>query len=444
MSIPPTIYALSTAPGRAGIAVIRVSGAAAGHALTRLAGRLPAARRASLRALIHPVTGEALDQAVVLWFPAPASFTGEDVAELHVHGGRAVIEAVLAALAAVDGLRLAEPGEFTRRAFDHDKLDLTEVEGLADLIDAETEGQRRQALRQASGALRALYDNWRSELIGLLARIEAELDFSDEADVPEAIARNARPAAEQLRAEIAAHLSDAHRGEILRDGFRVVLAGPPNVGKSSLLNALARRDAAIVSDEPGTTRDVIEVRLDLGGLPVMISDTAGLREAAGPVEQEGMRRTRAEAGRADLLLWLIDASAPVSVAAAAPDFETVETLTVYTKRDLAEAAVTGTADAVAVSAKTGAGLSQLTEAILERARASLGEADTPAPTRPRHRQLLTRAADSLSAFLEGDASALELRAEDLREAAAALGRLTGRIGVEDILDEIFSSFCIGK
>ncbi len=276
-----TIFALSSGQGRAGVAVVRVSGPGTAAAVTAIAGGLPAPRRASLRRLRAPETGETLDRALVLWLPGPTSFTGDDMAEFHVHGGRAVLAGLLEALGRLPGFRPATPGEFTRRAFEAGKLDLTEAEGLADLIDAETEAQRRQALRQASGAARLLYDGWRSDIIRAMAAIETALDFSDEADVPEAAHAAALPVAEALETAISRHLADGRRGEILRDGLHVVIAGPPNAGKSSLLNALAGRDAAIVSHEPGTTRDVIDVRLDLGGYPLILSDTAGIREAPG-------------------------------------------------------------------------------------------------------------------------------------------------------------------
>ena len=274
-----------------------------------MAGGIPEPRHAVLRTLRHPHSGHRLDQALVLYFKSPASETGEDLAELQTHGGRAVLAAVLDALAAISGCRLAEPGEFVRRAFTNGKLDLTQAEGLADLIDAETEGQRRQALAQASGALARLYEGWRAEIIAASALVEAAIDFSDEADVSERAVEQAEVKASSLLKQLSSHLADGHRGEILRDGFRIVLAGPPNVGKSSLLNALAKREAAIVSAEAGTTRDVIEVRLDLGGLPAVISDTAGIREATSSIEAEGIRRTLAQTRSADLVLWLIDVTA---------------------------------------------------------------------------------------------------------------------------------------
>ena len=316
MAQPATIYALSSGHGRAGVAVIRVSGPAAGRALERLAGALPKPRYAALRTLRSPA-GEVLDGALVLWLPGPRSETGEDMAELHVHGGRAVIAGVLEALGAVDGCRPAEAGEFARRSFENGKIDLTAAEALADLVDADTAAQRRQALRQAGGALARLYDGWRAALIEAQALTEAAIDFADEGDVGEKAAAGAREAVARLLPRLRAHLDDGRRGEILREGFRVAIAGPPNAGKSSLLNALARREAAIVSEEAGTTRDIIEVTLDLGGVPVILSDTAGIRAAEGRVEREGIRRAVAHARAADLVVWLTDAASPDSAAAAA-------------------------------------------------------------------------------------------------------------------------------
>lgn len=448
MSDRSTIFALSSGQGAAGVAVIRISGELAFAAAAALAGPMPRRRAMRLRAIYGP--GGPIDQALVLTFPSPASFTGEDVVELHVHGGRAVVAAVLEALARQPGLRPAEPGEFTRRAFEHGRIDLTEAEGLADLVAAETEAQRRQALAQTSGALRHLYDGWRSEIIKALALIEAELDFSDEADVPESAGAGAWSVIEQLAARIRDHLDDGHRGEILRDGFRVVIAGPPNAGKSSLMNALARREVAIVSEEAGTTRDVITVRLDLGGYPVVVSDTAGIREAPGAIEREGVRRALAEAGSADLVLWLIDPLAPLTnppseVAAVGGKARIVRVLS---KSDLAIAP--NTAEAVssevdlAVSAKTGSGLPELIRAVMDAAAQRIGDVEAGAITRARHRTGLEATVAALGDALAADRSRPELAAEDLRRAAHALGRITGRVDVEDVLDAIFAGFCIGK
>jgi tRNA modification GTPase len=422
--------------------MIRISGPQAGHVLRRMTGGVPEPRVARLSIIRNPENGEMLDRGLILFFQGPRSFTGEDMAELHVHGGRAVLEGVLAALGAFPEMRLAEPGEFARRAFENGKLDLTAAEGLADLIDAETEAQRRQALRQADGALRALYEGWRTRLIAASAALEAALDFSDEGDVPETIASAAQPAVKMLVAEMAAHLADARGGEILRDGFRVVIAGPPNAGKSSLMNALARRDAAIVSAEAGTTRDVIEVRLNLGGYPVILMDTAGIREAAGEIEQEGIRRALSRMREADLVLWLEDLTGVPSFMAAVGGENAPETLRVANKIDIASRAVPD--GAIAISARTGEGVDRLLTELLRRVRGQIGATEGAAITRARHRQELQRAQAWLRAFLQNPGGELELRAEDLRCAATALGRLTGRVHVEDILDKIFADFCIGK
>jgi tRNA modification GTPase len=441
-----TIFALSSAPGRAGVAVIRVAGPVAGLVLDRMASPRPPPRVASPRHLGHPRTGERLDHALVIWFPAPHSFTGDDTAELHVHGGRAVVHAVLAALADVPGCRLAQPGEFARRAFHNGKIDLTEAEGLADLIDAETEAQRRQALRQADGALSTLYEGWRRTLLEATALVEAAIDFADEGDVGERTFQQAAGVVRDLERAIRRHLDDGHRGEILRGGFQVVLAGPPNVGKSSLLNALARRDAAIVSEEAGTTRDVIEVRLDLDGLPIVVSDTAGLRAAQGMVEQEGIRRTLERGRSADLILWLMDATAPMAELPSELATRADDTLWVANKMDLRPEVVPvlPSDGMVAISAKTGRGIDELTKRVASIARERLGADEHPALTQIRHRSNLESCRDCLLAFLRGGEQQLELRAEDLRQAANALGRLTGKVDPEEVLEQIFKRFCIGK
>jgi tRNA modification GTPase len=443
MSPRDTIYALSSGHGRAGVAVIRVSGPGAGTVLDRMAGGRPSPRTAALRRVRDPLSGELLDGGLVLWFPAPNSETGEDMAELQVHGGRAVVAGVLASAGRIPGCRLAEPGEFARRAFENGKLDLTGVEGLADLIDAETAAQRRQALRQADGALASLYGGWRKRLIEAMALLEAAIDFSDEGDVARDAEAMSRAEVGTLRDAIARHLDDGHRGELVRDGFQVVLAGAPNAGKSSLLNALARRDVAIVSEEAGTTRDIIEVKLDLEGLPIVVSDTAGIREASGKVEQEGIRRALQRARQADLVVWLVDATGGESMPA--DPTIAVAKLVVLSKADLVDSTRRPKfPGAIAVSAKTGQGIDELTRQLTAAARARIGEAEAPVLTQARHRQHLEQCLASLRAALDQPAGATELGAEDLRRAADALGRLTGAVDVEDVLDQIFGRFCIGK
>ncbi|MBX6742096.1 MAG: tRNA uridine-5-carboxymethylaminomethyl(34) synthesis GTPase MnmE [Acetobacteraceae bacterium] len=436
---PDVIFALASGAGRAAVAVLRLSGPGVAEVVTALAGGLPAPRMASLRRLRHPGSGEVLDRALVLWFPGPRSYTGEDSAELHLHGGPAVIAGVAEALVAA-GARPAEPGEFTRRAFLNGKLDLTAAEGIADLIAAETAAQRRQALRQAEGALAVLYDGWAARLTRLLAQQEAFIEFEDE-DLPEGLDDAVGAAAAALRAEIEAHLADHGRGERLREGLLVAIVGAPNAGKSSLLNALVGREAAIVSARAGTTRDVVEARLDLGGVPVTLADTAGLREAADEIEAEGVRRARRRAEEADLIL-------AVFAADAAPDAETLAlvrsgVLVVANKTDLAPApAEIGGVAPVAISARTGEGLAALKAALSDMAAARAGLTAEAPLTRPRHRAALQETVGWLAELPE--AALPELRAEALRAALRALGRITGRVGVEAVLDRIFGEFCIGK
>ena len=449
-----TIYALSTAPGRGGIAVIRISGRLARNALDELChGRFPASRVASFRRLRHPHTGEVLDEAVVLWLPGPANFTGEDMVELHVHGGRAVVAGVLEALASF-GLRLAEPGEFTRRAFGNGKIDLTEAEGLADLINAETAFQRRQALAQHCGALRGHYEHWRAALLRAMAYVEASLDFSDEGDIAASAFNEAIPEVKSLVSELDRALADGRRGEIVREGIQVAIVGAPNVGKSSLLNALAGREAAIVFHEPGTTRDVIEVALDLDGFPFVMRDTAGLRETKSPVEQEGIRRALASAEDADVVLVMYDATTPLASGEGATAFlhegfasKATKTITVINKIDVAQPDLSRwPQETLLVSVKTGRGLDALRTALVRFAEESFGGSETPLITRVRHRQEIEHARGALNQFLgsaEGGEHP-EIAAEHLRAAADALGRLTGRLDVEDVLGQIFSEFCIGK
>jgi tRNA modification GTPase len=449
-----TIFALSTAPGRAGIGIVRLSGPAAGAALEALAGApRPAPRVAQLRRLVDPESQVELDRALVLWFAGPASFTGEDLVELHLHGGRAVAAAVIDTLSRRPGLRPAEPGEFTRRAFDNGKLDLSEVEGLADLIDAETDAQRRQALRQMTGGLSRLTEGWRARLLTGLAHLEAAIDFPED-DLPGGLMDDARTVAAELSGEIGRHLADQGRGERLREGLQIAIVGPPNSGKSSLLNALAKRDVAIVSELAGTTRDVIEVHLDLGGYPVTLADTAGLRtlgEVDGDaIEQEGMRRARGRAAEADLKLAVFDVTAWPCLDPEALAMVDQDTLAVLNKIDLRPGSLDEPGPAAlrdrpsfAISARSGEGLDRLLKEIERRVVDSLGiTGAAPAVTRARHRKAL----EGCRAALERVAGAElpELAAEDLRLASRALGRITGRIDVEDVLDVVFRGFCIGK
>ena len=441
-----TIFAPATAVGKAGVAVIRISGRHAGDAVRALCGQLPRARMATRADLRDPATGERLDDGLVLWFPAPKSFTGEDVAELHVHGARAVIADILGVLAVQPGLRLARPGEFARRAFDAGKLDLAQVEALADLIAAETRAQARQALQQLGGALGAAVEALRTRILRLRAQAEAEIDFPDESDVPGGLIAAMAPELAALDSDIGALIGQATRGERLRNGYTVALLGPPNAGKSSLLNRLARREAAIVSSMAGTTRDAIEVHLDLGGWPVTLIDTAGLRALAETddgdpqraIEREGIRRTQLLAKAADLRVLVLDATAP-AIDDTLADYA-AEALVVHNKIDLSAAG----AGALGVSAATGEGLAGLETLLAQKAAAALGEEDGQASivTRARHREALEDVRTALQAARAQ--SAAELIAEDLRRAADALGRIVGRTGVEDVLDLLFAEFCIGK
>jgi tRNA modification GTPase len=482
-SIRETIFALSSGRPPAAIAVVRVSGARAGAALKALIGKIPDPRKAALAQVRGP-GGDVIDQALVLWFPAPHSETGEDVAELQLHGGRAVIAAVLSALARIEGLRPAEAGEFTRRAFENGKLDLTAVEGLADLVMAETEGQRRQAFRQMTGALGKRAESWRSQLIQALALVEARIDFSDEADVPQDLVTPALQIARVLESEITAVLADGGRGERLREGLVVAIAGPPNAGKSTVLNRIARREAAIVSPYAGTTRDVIEVHLDLAGLPLTLLDTAGIRDTDDPVEREGVVRARARAASADLVLWVMDVSDstrpdPVEAGRSSPPTwlirNKIDTLQKDTRKsesfyqnngtnelnsDLSKALknidnkkLTGKSElefnkneyVFNVSAATGEGFDKLLSALERQTEEYLAGSESALVTRERHRRALENAVSALRRSLARDLAGHEdLLAEELRIAARSLGSLVGRVDVEDVLDAIFRDFCIGK
>ena len=455
-----TIFALSSGRPPAAIAVIRISGPRAGVALEALIGRVPQPRHATWARVRDPATGDVIDEGLALWFPAPRSETGEDIAELQIHGGRAVIAATLAALGRLEGFRHAEAGEFTRRAFENGRMDLTAVEGLADVVAAETEAQRRQALRQMQGHLAGQADRWRERLIEARALLEAGIDFADEGDVPANLARQAleiiRPVAEEIGQAGRGH------GERIRDGLQVAIAGPPNVGKSTLLNRIARRDVAIVSPYAGTTRDVIEVHLDLAGYPITLRDTAGIRETSDPVELEGVRRARQSAQAADLMLWMFDVR-EIDCDTVTKVTEQAEALQqrvwfVLNKIDLLETQAPSRTESafgghpharvVPISAATGDGIDNLIVSIGQFAeRFFWGEPGLV--TRERHRQMLQAAFGALAGALAmdqayGSEGREELLAEQIRMATRALERLTGRVDVEDVLDVIFRDFCIGK
>jgi tRNA modification GTPase len=434
-----TIFALSSGRPPSAIALVRMSGPQAGAALTALAGKIPPPRIAT-RTLLHDAHQQPIDDAIIVWFPAPGSATGEDVAEFHVHGSRAVLATLFASMSAIDNVRPAEAGEFTRRAFENGKLDLTEAEGLDDLIHADTERQRRQALRQLQGLLGDRVRNWRARIIEASALVETGIDFSDEGDVPGELMAPAFQKIKALLAEIGEVLAAQGRGERLRDGLVVAIAGPPNVGKSTLMNQLARREVAIVSPHAGTTRDIIEAQLDLNGYPVTVIDTAGIRETSDPVEQEGVRRARTRAAQADLVLWLTDGGSPESRSEGhAPvwlvrnkiDLDSVHMRARQSDRPRFQ-----------ISAARGDGVAELVDAMVVFAQDFFGAGESGLISRERQRKLLEDCATSLRRGLE--AKGEELVAEELRRAALSLGRLLGRVDVEDILDVIFREFCIGK
>ena len=448
-----TIFALSSGRPPAAIAVVRISGPRARVALEQLVGRVPQPRRASLARVRDPATGGVIDEGLALWFPGPNSETGEDIAELQVHGGRAVIAAVLAALAKLAGLRHAEAGEFTRRAFENGRMDLTAVEGLADLVAAETEAQRRQAYQQLRGLLGERAETWRQRLIEALALVEAGIDFSDEDDVPKDMMARALELISPLAEEISK--AGAGQGERLREGLRVAIAGPPNAGKSTLFNRLARREAAIVSPFPGTTRDVLELHLDLGGYPVTVLDTAGIRETNDPVEREGVRRASEQAASANLVLWVVDGTVIESRALQRPLIQAPSESTAWlavNKMDLVaeedrrriESGFNKEEIVNLVSSTTGAGVDELVNALARFA----GCFFTPEPalvTRERQRAHLKETVLALEGAQRAARDGREeIMAEQLRLATRALGKLLGRVDVEDVLDVIFRDFCIGK
>jgi tRNA modification GTPase len=439
------IFALATAPGRAAVAVMRVSGPDLSPVVAALVPRPLRPREAALRA-VRGVDGHVIDRALVLWFPGPRSFTGEDVLELHLHGGAAVVEAASEALRVL-GVRPAEPGEFTRRAFEAGRLDLSEAEAVADLVEAETQAQRRQALEQLGGALARRAEAWRGALLEALAFLEAQVDFPDE-EVPEAVAAAAEAPLRGLIADLDAALQD-RRGERVRQGLRIALIGAPNAGKSSLFNALIGRDAAIVTPIAGTTRDVIEASAVIGGYKVTFGDTAGLRSTDDVVEAEGVRRAKAWAEAADLRLWLVDPSAAVGQDAAAGlvrpgDFRLMTKADLWTRQDVTPSAGRVDEDAIPVSVTAAGGLDRLRLRLNRWVTEAMAGADFPAVTQLRHREVLTEARAHLARALDGLRHGAELAAEDVRLAARALERLTGRVNPDDVLDRVFASFCIGK
>lgn len=432
-----TIFALATPPGRGAIAILRLSGPGTHDALTALGAGGLKARYAALRNLAHD--GRPIDQALVLHFPAPNSYTGEDCAELHLHGGRAVVEAASHALIAL-GLRPADPGEFTRRAFENGRMDLAQAEAVADLIDAETVAQASQALGQLDGALSQTYAGFRRDLLMALALVEAEIDFPDE-EVPDNLARTAGPVLDRLITDLKAALADARRGERVREGYRIVLIGEANAGKSSLFNALVAREAAIVTPIAGTTRDVLDADLIIGGYAVTLSDTAGLRDSTDTVEAEGVRRARARAEAADLRLWV---RGPEDAEGNAAGLVRPGDLLVLTKADLGAGPTVPGFETVTLSTATSQGLGDLLDWISARLARDLSGSDFPAVTRERHRRRLVEALGAVEAGRSALEVSPEMAGDDLRRAAEALARVTGSIGVEDILGEVFSTFCIGK
>jgi tRNA modification GTPase len=444
-----TIFALSSGRPPSAIAIVRLSGPQASAALSNLAGKMPKPRSA-MRVWLRDLSGQPIDDAVVLWFPGPGSATGEDVAEFHVHGGRAILAALFAVLSTFENVRPAEPGEFTRRAFENGKLDLTAAEALDDLIHADTDRQRRQALRQLKGLLGEKAVDWRARIIDASALIEAGIDFSDEGDVPVELIAPALAKITSLLGEIEETLAAQRRSERLREGLVVAISGPPNVGKSTLINLLARREVAIVSPHAGTTRDIIEVQLDLDGYPVTVIDTAGIRETDDPVEQEGVRRARMRAADADLVLWMTDARQAQHGIDARVSAKNAPVWLVRNKIDLGEDYGAGSFPATAggivfgISASRGDGVGDLIAALVDFAKDYLGSGEGGLIGRERQRKLLEQTASSLERSIAVLEQGEELAAEELRAASNSLGRLVGRVNVEDILDAIFRDFCIGK
>ena len=430
-----TIVALSSGNLPSGVAVVRISGSACEALAKSLIGSLPIPRQAALKSVYDPYNKEELDRGLVLWFPGPHSFTGEDCIELHLHGGRAVVNAVLGVLCSFKDVRLAEAGEFSRRAFENGKLDLTEIEGIADLVSSETEAQRKQALAQSRGDSRETYEGWRKRLIHMRALIEAELDFSEEEDIPEEISQEGFLQVLALKSEISDHLADNRAGEIIRDGFKIALMGKPNAGKSSLLNALAKRDVAIVTSEAGTTRDVLDVHLDIDGYAVTISDTAGLRKADNIIEIEGIRRAELQGSEADLVIWLHDISDVNTI----PNLDYSDVIYVTSKDDKCSIK-----QGISISVTLDTGLGLLLNEIKCRIKLKLDNYETGLISRLRYRMALEECVSHLTSVTDNNISDIELKAETLRHASDCIGRITGKIDVEDLLDVIFSEFCVGK
>ncbi len=443
MTASDTIYAVSSGIGRCAVAILRLSGSQTSALVASIAGSLPPPRRLSLRTLKNSVTGELLDQAMVVWLPGPASFTGEDCAEFHLHGSPAIVSAVMELLAKWPGVRPAEPGEFTRRAFINDKMDLVEIEGLADLLEARTAAQRRQAFRQMSGQASSVFEAWRHQLLEVRAGIEAVVDFGEEPGVAETAAPHIDRSIRCLLQDIRGEVSRSAGSELVRDGFRVVLAGHPNTGKSSLLNALARREAAIVSDMPGTTRDAIDVTLDLNGVPVIVTDTAGIRGDVGDaVEVEGIRRSRQHISDADLVVWVWSADVPGSDV---PDSSIQPGLFVQNKSDLSEkSGLTRNDHAIMTSCRTREGLAELVSGVSRLLKNRYGDVESALFVSNRQKLAAERSIRFLNEAIEVRSDQLELKAENIRRATDEIARLTGKVDVEEWLGAIFSRFCIGK
>ncbi len=436
-----TVFAVASGKGIAGVCVVRISGPGCEYVLRVLCGRIPPARVASLMKLRRRNTGEIIDHALVIWFPAPASFTGEDVVELHVHGGPAVIRLLLQELAAFDGLGAASPGIFTRRAFLNGKMDLTQIEGLADLLHAETEFQRQQAQRQFSGIAGKQFQKWRRQLKESMAYYEALIDFADE-DLGDDLLAGVNAKIEELKKEMSGYLEAAKYGERLRGGYQVVLAGEVNVGKSTLLNSLAQRDVAIVSDEPGTTRDIIEVHLDLEGMPVIVSDTAGIRETDGKIEIEGIRRAHDKICEADLVLWISDRVTSGTITGLEGLKLKGKLVRILNKVDLIKPDIEW--DGIKISARDGAGIDSLLKRITREAKTAMSGAVDAVVVRERHVTAIRDCVKCLDRNKYLDDMQIDIIAENIREAMGKLGDVVGRVGVEEVLDSIFSDFCIGK